>query len=74
MKFNKINGQIMHLGRGNSEHQYELGGAWLKISPAEQDLGLLVSSRLTVSKQSAQAAKRANFILGTSKAAQPDSN
>ncbi|KAK4827795.1 hypothetical protein QYF61_021748 [Mycteria americana] len=48
----------------NAEHKYKLGEEWLESSPAERDVGVLASSRLTVSQQCALAAKGANRILG----------
>lgn len=42
---------------------YILGEEQLESSPAERDLGMLVSSRLSRSQQGAWAAKRTNSIL-----------
>jgi len=45
MKF-KNECQILHLGWSNARHKYKLGEEQLESCPPEQDLELLVGSRL----------------------------
>jgi len=46
MQVKKENYEVLHLGRKKSMHQYMLGATQLKSSFAENDLGVLVDTKL----------------------------
>jgi len=64
MKFNKEKCSVMHMGKDNKRFQYEMGGIVLRTTEEERDLGVIVNSSAKPSRQCAEAAGKANKVLG----------
>ena len=64
MAFNKGKCKIMHFGRENIRHQYQMNGTSLEEVEEEKDLGVWVQTTMKPSKQCEAAAKKANHVLG----------
>jgi len=63
MKLNKANCKVLYMHQGNLKHKYGLGREWIKSSPEEKDLGVLVDKKSHMTHQCALATQKANCIL-----------
>jgi len=64
MKFNVSKCKVMHLGKKNPNFQYTMEGKQMITTEEERDVGVLIHRSLKPSKQCAQAATKANQVLG----------
>ena len=64
MLFNADKCHVIHTGKKNPAFVYDWGEGHLETSEEEKDVGVMVSKTLKPSLQCAQAAKKANQVLG----------
>lgn len=64
MLFNLDKCKVMHIGLNNNQHKYYMDGQQLKVTESEKDIGVHIHSSLKPSLQVAEAAKKANQVLG----------
>ncbi|TRZ22589.1 hypothetical protein HGM15179_004434 [Zosterops borbonicus] len=60
MGFNKTKCKGLHLSKSNPGYQYRLGDEQAQSSPAQNDLGVLVGERLSMTWQYELTAQKAN--------------
>lgn len=64
MLFNLDKCKVMHIGLNNKQHKYYMDGHQLKVTESEKDIGVYIHNSLKPSVQVAEAAKKANQVLG----------
>ena len=56
--------KCIHIGHGNMDEEYKMGGAVLGRTTQEKDLGVTFSADMKISEQCGIAASKGNQILG----------
>ena len=64
MLFNFGKCKCLHIGPGNTNMNYEMGGTILSTTVIEKDLGVTMDANMKVSEQCRIAASKANQVLG----------
>ena len=64
MQFNIDKCAVMHMGRKNQSHEYNLGNDKLKKVTVERDIRIIVDKSCKFSEQCESALKCANITLG----------
>ena len=64
MEFNTDKCKVMHVGRNNPRHKYQMDGVELGVTDEERDLGVWTESSLKPTLQCTKAATNANRTLG----------
>ena len=64
MEFNVDKCKIMHIGRTNPKHSYNMGGTNLAVTTEEKDLGVLVDDELEFDKHIRAIVNKANRMMG----------
>ena len=64
MSFNTDKCHILHTGKHNKNFSYQWGNGELAVTTQEKDVGVIISDCLKPSVQCAEAAKKANRVLG----------
>jgi hypothetical protein len=60
MQYNVDKCYMLHVGKNNRRHEYQLGGVTLESSKYEKDVGVIINDDLKPSLQCARAATKAN--------------
>jgi hypothetical protein len=64
MQFNVDKCKALHAGHSPVQHKYVMGGMELSSVDEEKDLGIVIHKSLSSSRQCAEAAKKANRVVG----------
>ena len=64
MSWNAKKCSVMHYGTSNPHHQYKMDGIDLASVTSERDIGVIIESNMKPSLQCANAARKANALLG----------